>query len=288
MAPPRPTQIRLAGGRKLRAQLSPDVARRADVDRLRRTSAANDRRIFRHVDELGRAKDDLEHRVAALEEERDQSLMGLVDAFSGLARRLESARGEQAAALARTRQELEGTARQEVKALRSELRAQASAARIQQLSSVVTSAQGAAFGQKGSILATNNLLLAGSQLLWMFLEPLLGNLGVPWLAPLGTLATGQLALGGRQSQRIITGVATFPPGVSVVQISLADRVASSVWPEFSRRTDVGVALLDEAIGNKGGFRPSVANGTLTVTMVRGAQPNAVSVTFLVDTGIGDG
>ncbi len=80
---------------------------------------------------------------------------------------------------------------------------------IQNVTNVINSVQAAAYGQRGRLLATNNLLLAASQLFWNLLDPLLQQAGVldavsatalAALAPIGTLMSGEILLGERQHQ----------------------------------------------------------------------------------------
>lgn len=129
---------------------------------------------------------------------------------------------------------------------------------IQKLTDTVHSAHVAAYGQKGSVFKTNNLLLAGNQVFWSFVEPLLRGLDVPlelrsiatWLAPLGSLATAHLALGDRQHIRFVSGIATLEAGVPFVVESLRERIAESLWPSFQRRTNVPVTaapILEEEL-----------------------------------------
>ena len=120
---------------------------------------------------------------------------------------------------------------------------------IQNVTNVVNSVQSAAYGQRGSVLATNNLLLAGNQLFWTFLDPLLQTAGITSatspsflarLAPLGSLLTGHVALGNRQHVRFISGLAVFDGTTAVALTSLRNRIGSAFWPEFRRRTNIPV------------------------------------------------
>src|SRR5262249_5504081 len=148
-------------------------------------------------------------------------------------------------------------------------------ARIQQVTAVVNSMQSAAFGEKGSLLNTNNVLLAANQLLWTFIDPILRAAGfdlgpspsvLTWLSPVGTLVTGQVALGGRQHVRFISGVSTFD-GVSSVTEPLKGRLASSFYKTFKRRTDVPVTAvaLDDSLSGVT-LLASVSNGDLTIRL----------------------
>ncbi|MEO8078744.1 MAG: hypothetical protein ABI818_20635, partial [Acidobacteriota bacterium] len=122
---------------------------------------------------------------------------------------------------------------------------------IQNVTNVVNSVQAAAYGQKGRLLATNNLLLAGNQLFWTLLDPVLQRVGaldaasatvVAALAPLGSLLTGGVLLADRQTVRFISGTATFDNTHREFRESLRDQVGERLWPAFRRRTDVPVNL----------------------------------------------
>jgi hypothetical protein len=170
------------------------------------------------------------------------------------------------------------------------------------VTAVVSSTQAAAYGERGSLLATNNLLLAGNQLFWILIDPLLRSLGISggaspsfltWLAPLGTLATGHLVLGNRQHVRFISGVAAFEGKTPVVLEPLRSRIADGLWPEFRRRTDVPVTVtwLDPILGAD--LLAVVREGVLAIVIVRYddhslAHPvpfPATRVAWMVDTGV---
>jgi hypothetical protein len=182
---------------------------------------------------------------------------------------------------------------------RQELRALALNARIQSVTNVVNSTQSAAFGQRGSVFATNNLVLAGNQLFWTFLDPFLRSAGIvegvspgvfAILAPLGSLLTGQLALGDQQHERFISGIAVFDGTNTVAIESLRAKIASGLWAEFQRRTTIPVTAvpLDPAAV---AIRAEVRRGVLVVTILtprftaldKSPFPT-VRVAWMVDTG----
>jgi hypothetical protein len=172
------------------------------------------------------------------------------------------------------------------------LQAQQTALYAQQANSVVNSMQAAAYGSRGDVLATNNLLIAGNQLLWTFIDPLLRVLGVTsgplpaavtMLSPVGSLLTGYVALGNRQHVRFISGIATFRGRRNVVFDTLRDRIADSLWPEFQQRTNVPVTVVP--VGNVRVFIVSAAvrDGVLRIEVEkRGSE--TVQIAWMVDTG----
>ena len=166
--------------------------------------------------------------------------------------------------------------------------------------------QAAAYGERGRLFSTNNLLLAGNQLFWSLLDPVLQRVGlldaasatvVAALAPIGTLFTGEVVLGSRQHVRFISGVSTVPTDGTVVSESLRGRVVEGAWPEFSRRTDVPVTLaLADAPGfGVGNVQIRVNQGSVEISVAQvPVDPEAViipvppiRVAWTVDTGAGD-
>jgi hypothetical protein len=291
LSPPRPVQLVLPDGRNVRVALNPAAGERADLARLRRVSADNDRRAFQAIARLEASQRDLERKVADLEAQRDVGLARLFDRFAGLNRRVDRVQTVQTRESTSVRTLV---ARQRL-AMRTQLRARAAAARVQQLNGVASSMQVAAFGQKGDLFAKNNLALAGNQLLWGLIEPLLRGFGVGWLAPLGNLAVAQNTLGRQQHIRFVTGRAVFAPGVQQVQLSLRDQIAPALRPIFQRRTDVPVLLLDgpfavDPFDSESGvarLTADVRGGLLSISMNR-RLARTVQVRFQVDTGVGDG
>lgn len=237
-----------------------------DLAALGRVSAANDRAAHAALaaqadalETLRRRHDELAQKVDMLQQQADRMLTGLLDGLSGL--ETAAARSQSAATQARALAVRQG----------EELRSLALATQIDKVSAVVNGAQAAAYGQSGDPLAFNNLVLAGNQLFWSFLEPFLRSFGivngtapsvVTWLAPLGTLLTGQLALSDRQHQRFLSGVATFG-ATNRVDVSLHDRVAPGFRDELERRTDLAVSLTP--VGPTAGtLRGEVRDGVLRI------------------------
>jgi hypothetical protein len=180
------------------------------------------------------------------------------------------------------------------------VRSLAVTSRLQQVTAVVTSVQATAYGRRGSVLAKDNLLLAGNQLFWIFLDPALRSFGllrgestgfVTWLAPLGTLLTGHLMLGNRQHVRFISGMATFVGKTRLARISLEGRIAGSLWPDFQRRTDVPVTTVvldpEDGLGSAAIVREGVLQVLITVAddgPDAVELPTTVRVAWMVDTG----
>ena len=209
---PRPTRrlrLRVAGGRTVEAQVTPAPARQDDVAALAFACAANEGAAFqllgrhaRAIAELERATEELRAAQQELEQRADVALVELLDRLVGLGRTVRGVRRAQAVGAGAARR-----AARDRRAMSASLRRQAAEVRSQKFSAVVQSVQSAAYGQRGSLLAPNNLLLAGNQLLWSFVDPILRTLGL-WdgagpsplagLAPLGNLLTGAAVLAPRQ------------------------------------------------------------------------------------------
>jgi hypothetical protein len=261
---------------------------RADLVAVRRATGANaaaTHATLRHhagaIDELGRAQTELAKQVAALQAIGDLStLRRLARDLGMLERRVADVTRVQASALLSQERTMQQAIVRQDQALREQVRS----SRIAKLNATASSMQSSAYGAKGSPLATNNLLLAGNQLLWNFGGDLLRRLGgmspaassaLGWLAPLGSLITGGALLANRQHQRFISGIATdFIPVVSAgyrpmvtavvprtpsawtVRVTLRPYIATSLWPTFQRRTDVPVTVTllppDEGSGSGSG------------------------------------
>ena len=93
------------------------------------------------LEQLRQSHEELARKVAALEERSNLSVNGLLENLKGL----------------------------QLRAFESQ---------VQQVTGVVNSVQATAYGDRGSVLTTNNLLLAGNQLFWTLLDPLLRQLGL--------------------------------------------------------------------------------------------------------------
>jgi hypothetical protein len=296
----RPVQITLRNGHRIRATLSPALARRSELTALARVGAANDRKAFANIRRqhdalaaLRQSHDELARKVAAMQEQSDQALVGLLQGFAGLEQRVQVVNTQSQTVLTS-----KGPIRTLAVQQRRELQALALNARIQSVTNVVNSAQSAAFGQRGSIFATNNLVLAGNQLFWSFLDPFLRSAGIvegvspsvlAILAPLGSLLTGQIALGDQQHERFISGIAVFDGTNSVAIESLRAKIASGLWAEFQRRTNIPVTAvpLDPAAV---AIRAEVRQGVLLVTILTprftafAESPPTLRVAWMVDTG----
>jgi hypothetical protein len=289
----------------------PPKPSRPDLVGVQRTAAANERRAFaaiqqnsRAIDRLATCQRELGRTLAEMQAKGDLALLeGICDGLSRLERRVQALE----TAMARGGNGGASKALQETRALRSELKTQLRAARIDKLNDVVASMQSSAFGAKGSVFATNNVLLALNQLLWGFGGDALRRLGVlgegqstaaAWLSPLGSLAVSQVALGSRQHERFISGVETdfddvsggntgvIPGGPPTVltTVSLEDRIGSSAWNEFRKRTDVPVVVTVLGSSQSPVLASGVvSNGVLTISLVGTTKASAPRVAWLVDT-----
>jgi hypothetical protein len=316
-------QRTLRNGRRVRGSSAPDVARRSELASIARVNAENHRRSLdalrrqRHaIRRLTRSHAELSEKVTHLEKRTEQAVVSITQGLIGLDRRVTqatrssvvTATAEGSPAPPRALPIREAQRLQHLQQMR-EVKALAFRAQIQNVTNVVNSAQMAAFGEKGSVFATNNLILAGNQLFWSLLEPVLRGFGaldaatgtvVAALAPLGTLVTGQLALGERQHVRVISGVTTFTRLPQVISESLRGRVAEGLWPTFRKRTDVPVTV--NVVGVAAATLTALAivdQGTLHIGLFRNrdvglaaggpiALNPPVQVAWTVDTGVGSG
>jgi len=296
--PPWPAKIRMPGGRELRGTFLPAMAARRDLVALGRACAENDRRSFgairRHeksIRQLEQANEELTARVAALEEQAGQTISRLMEQIQNLQDGLQLLQLTSRKSMATARTARAMAARQQV-----ELKAFAQSAQLQNISAVISNAQASAYGEKGSPFKGHNLFLIGNQLFWNFLDPTLRYLDVvkgpstsaaAWLSPIGTVATGQLALANRQNVRFISGTDTFD-ATGVIRRWLRDRIADAYWREFQVRRDVMVSVLsiDPVPVRLTGV---VQDGFLIIRRNDGDGP-AVSrrVSWIVDTRAGDG
>ncbi len=269
-----PVDMQLTGGRRERATFVPPLARSQDLAALARVSAANDRRSFAALErqrvelrDLKRSHEELSQRFAALQEQSERVVSGLLSSMAGMERRVETAVTQSQKLLGVSR-----SARALAVSQRQELRAIAIRAGLDKVTAAVNTAQAAAFGQRGSLTAPNNLTLLANQLAWSFMEPVLRGLGiqtgvspgaVDFLAPLGALLTGQIALSNGQHARFVTGVAAFEGSSFIVSESLRGKVADSFFTKLRQRADVAVSLtpLDpvDAV-----FSARVEDGTLSI------------------------
>jgi hypothetical protein len=307
VAPNWPVEIRLQKGRKVRATLVPGAARREDLAAVADVSAANDRQAFdaiqqqnEAIESLRRSHAELMNKVATLQAQADRSTVGLLQGITSLEQQLQTARS-------RVLTQTLSSRRQAVRQQRA-LDSMATTTQIQNVNSVVNSMQAAAFGEKGSLLTTNNLLLAANQLLWQFIDPLLRGLGfalgpspslLTWLSPVGSLLTGQLVVGNRQHVRFISGVVTFDGSGSFKESeSLRSRLSDSSFKDIKRRTDVPATAvpLDQGIP---AFAVSAAvrNAVVTVSVLDFGEgggglafevPPRGKVAWMVDTGVDGG
>jgi hypothetical protein len=222
---PRPTPV----GAKLGTpdQLPrPSIAPRrvsSRVAALERVTVRNDERAFvairensRSIDALASEQKTLADRIATLDTTLEVDSRGdLLRAFAGklarLERRVDTAASVGNKAVLSSHRAMQARIAKQNVALREGTRA----ARVQRFNAAASTLQNAAYGTKGSPLATNNLLLAGNQLLWSFLGDVLRASGVvspvtagaiATLAPLGSLLAAEAVLGQKQHERFVSGV----------------------------------------------------------------------------------
>jgi len=182
--------------------------------------------VARAIERLTRSNERLAKQTAALQAQADEALLRLADALvvlRGQVRDVARAsrapargtaglpRGRAGEAVVRRQVVLPKSARLGARASRArEARLLAARTEIQKVTNIVNSLQAAAYGEKGRLFATNNLLLAANQLFWSFLDPSLQRLGVlgagsatvlSAFAPLGSLISGAVLVGSRQKSR---------------------------------------------------------------------------------------
>jgi hypothetical protein len=254
-----PVAIKLANGRTVRVASAGAAARRDDLAAVARVAAQNSQTAFASLNRHERAicaleacLKSLEERVRALEDQNDKVLFSLLDGMAGLTQKIQDVKLSAERALASETRSLRSMVSEQGKTLGSQLRSQALSAQLQKVTDAATSLQVAAFGQPGKLFSTDNLLIAGNQLFWGAIDPLLRLIGA-WkgggpspfavLAPVGSLVTSQGLLGNRQHVRFISGLETFDGTARTVSISLQDRIAPNLFSTFRQRTDVPVTLL---------------------------------------------
>jgi hypothetical protein len=286
---------------------------RAQLAALQRVSVRNDERSFaaiqhnaRSIDALAKAQAELAERVAAVEiGGRADLLRALAGKLSSLERRIETTAIAQPRTAQVAARSLSATVSRQGQALRE----QARAAMIQKLSATAAGLENAAYGTKGSPLAKGNLLLAANQLLWSFGPDVLRTLGLlspaassklAWLAPIGSLVTGEVVLGRRQHERFVSGVATnlarssglpAPGGVILfsssttlsTRVSLRPYIASGAWFDFQRRTDVAVTTSVVSINPDVRAAASVERGVLRLSIAGGGASGDTRIAWIVDT-----
>jgi hypothetical protein len=202
--PPRPVRLRLPDGRTVPVALDPPLATRKQVAAAQRRASHEHAKHQRSIDQLARAQEALAARVNELEAQGDLALVGMLRGLAGMRQRLEAAAVVQTRALVAQRRSVTALVARQGRRVRGQLRAQGRASQIQKVNAAASSLQSAAYGQKGELLSRNNLLLAGNQLLWGFIDPILRGLGlwsgaapspVAWVSPLASLIIGGLAIG---------------------------------------------------------------------------------------------
>lgn len=249
----------------------------------------------RELEALKRSHQQLEEKVAALQQQANLSLLDMIERLTQLGGQVRTM-----AVRSRAAQAAQARATRDVKSLAvrriKELRTLQAKERVQSVRAAVTSVETAAYGQKGSVLKKNNLLLMGNQLLWTFVEPVLRSTGfvtpatatlIASLAPVGQLLTGAATLGRQQHVRFISGVSSFEPGQQLVVERLRPFVADALWPAFARRTGVPVTVTP-LNGGATGFAARVQDGMLIIErtsfLLSGGSGGAARVAWMLDMG----
>lgn len=329
VVPPGAVEARLPDGRKVRLVLAPAAARHRDMLALRRVSGANTKRAFdaivhngRAIDQLAASQRELADRLAKLQSNGDLALLrGIVEGLASLERRMEGIKRRQDKALGAQKRSVQKQFARQARALTAQTRA----TRIQKLHGAVASVQSAAYGTRGSLLATNNILLAANQLGWSFAPQIFESLGLAkpgatsplaWLAPLGSLVASQAVLGRRQHERFVSGTVTIiidtspSPAIALFamvggavgagrygesKLSLDSHIAPAEWQAFKKRKNVPVTTV--VLEPRGAFETGiwstgeVSGGILTVRIVAlggSLTPTRVVVSWTVDTRRPDG
>jgi len=248
-----PVDLRLEGGKRVRATVVPGIARKKDVADLARVTDANNQRTFNELNRqrkaiarLRKAQAKLARQVTALQQQSDQAMVRVLDGIRGFEQQFKAVQTQNQHLVTSLK-----TSRTVAAQQRQELRTLTVASHVQTVNAAVSSVQAAAYGERGNIFGKNNLILAGNQIFWGFLGPVLQGLGlisatsasiVGAVAPVGSITVGQVALGNQQHERFVSGVATFDGQQTQVRQSLEDSVATGFWPSFQTRTGVPVTL----------------------------------------------
>jgi len=329
LAPYGAVEARLPDGRKLRLVITPVAARHRDMLALKRVSAANTKRAYdaiahngRAIDQLAASQRELADRLAKQQSNGDLALLrGIVEGLASLERRVEGVKRRQDRALGAHKRSVQKQFARQARALTAQTRA----TQIQKLHGAVASMQSAAYGTRGRLVSTNNVLLAANQLGWSYAPQIFEALGLAkpgstsplaWLAPSASLVASRAVLGRRQHERFISGVVRVPikpipastitgslmvlslasmrvGGLGEKTFSLKNHIAPAEWGAFAKRTDVTVttAILEPPGAFENGIWISgqVSGGNLTVRILAlSSDPTSVVVSWTVDTRRPDG
>jgi hypothetical protein len=261
--PDRTVYVRLGSGRRIRARIAPAVARRDDLAAVASAAGENDARAFdalrrhrRAIAELQKSYDELSRKVEALERRPSLTLGALPPGVAALEQQVRDLQ------LLSVKSQIQGAA------------------------SVVNSLQATAYGDKGSLFTTNNLLLAGNQLFWNLLDPVLRAAGLAnastatvlaAVAPFATLFAGEILVGTRQQARFISGTSSVTDSGVVREIlPVADHLRAS----FRARTDVPVMVSAlDPISDPFNVTGRVVDGVLEIRLVYIPQPPPIVFTL---------
>ena len=288
-------EVQLASGRRVRVRMT-EVAARRDLEALARTTDENVRRqsatIRRHaraIDTLRREDLDLERRLKAMQAEVDLALVTALRGSSGVLEKL-SATVERVEAQEQT-----------ARVLQDRVRFQDQLARTDRVRAAVSTMQGAAYGERGNVFATNNLLLGASELLWGSIDTLLRRVGlwsdpspVPltWVGPLIGLVAGHFTVGQQQFERFISGQLTLEPlsdddadvrrfGYTGT-VDLRPHIAPGHWEEFRKKPAVPATAQVVDAGAFGIAIAWVEFGTLQILALSAPAKAALQITWTVD------
>ncbi len=321
-APPLPplrtrsVRLRLPSGRTTRVATASGLVSHADLEAMRVRIQLDGRKTREGVAHNGRAVDELVRSVRALEKQVEKLGSGfdlallrqVLSTVNGLERGLAKVEQNVSKTMTDVADVTRGLSASQT-SLQEGLGKRVRAATVEKLNGAVASMQTAAFGAKGSLLATNNLLLAGNQLLASFASELGGALGlssktVAWASPALGLAFSQLTLGRRQNLRHVTGIVTrfartpmsvekgirssseFGSDSWFAEVSLRNYIAPALWPAFRRRTDVVVNTTLSGAGEPAVVEADVRDGRLYIAVrgpLRAPLASGMKVTWSVDT-----
>jgi hypothetical protein len=296
--PPKPmpsVEMQLASGRRVRVRMS-EVAARGDLEAVARTADQNAHRhsatLTQHaraLDALRREDLDLDRRLKAVQAQADLALLAALRGSSGLLEKLSE-----------TVQRVEAQ-EQTSRALQDRVKFQGQLARTDRVRAAVSTMQGAAYGERGNVFATNNLLLGGSELLWGSIDTILRRFGlwsdpspVPltWVGPLIGLVVGHFTVGQQQFERFISGQLTLEPlsdddadvrrfGYTGA-VDLRPHVAPGYWDEFRKKPAVPATAQVVDAGAFGIAIAWVEFGTLQILALSAPAKAQLEITWTVD------
>jgi hypothetical protein len=299
-------RLRVPPGQRIRVITGP--AERRELVELARVGDDNARRAFAAIQHNARSIDALaaaQRELAATQREMARVIAELQSRGDvALLEGMLSGLGELDLGFSRCKKRMKLDARSTRRliaartgAVERQVTSMAAAARVQKLNDAATAMQTAAFGTKGNLLDRNNLLIAANHVALGLLGDVAKWLGVPsgpnplagLFSPLASLLLAQVALGNRQHERFVSGVASvfLPTGgfqQAAATVPLQRFIAPSLWPAFRRRTNVLVTVVPMVIPAGATASARVVKGVLTITVDGsdfGSPPPFQPVTFRV-------